>query len=125
MTRFFVGNIAYSLSEQEFADALNDLGARVESVRIVMDRENRIPRGFGFIDVLDENAEDVRRILDGALVAGRPLRISDANKQPSVRPGPPPERRNEKNYREGVRSREPEVQQRRRRGGRFGGVWED
>lgn len=88
MTRIFVGNIAYSLSEQAFSDALKeDIGVTVESVRIVIDQETQRPRGFGFVDVLDENADEALTLLDGALVSGRPLRASRANTQPGDKRG--------------------------------------
>ena len=54
----FVGNLSYSITEQELRDAFSQSGRTVHSVRIAVDRETQRPRGFAFIEVAtDADAE--------------------------------------------------------------------
>jgi len=74
----YVGNLSYSMSEDELRDAFSAFG-QVASAKILMDRETGRSRGFGFVEMPnDSEAEKAIAQLNGKDVGGRPLRINEA-----------------------------------------------
>ncbi|CAK7269483.1 hypothetical protein SEPCBS57363_003625 [Sporothrix epigloea] len=71
----FVGNIPYGLSEEQISDIFSSAG-RVVSFRLVYDRENGKPKGFGFAEYPDaDSAASAVRNLNDFEVMGRKLRV--------------------------------------------------
>ncbi len=66
----YVGNLSYSVTES----ALRELFAAYEptGARLIADR------GFGFVDVPDENAVDAIAAMNGREVEGRAINVSEA-----------------------------------------------
>ena len=50
----YVGNLAFGVTQDELAEAFTSFG-RVNSVKIIMDRETGNPRGFAFVEMTDNN----------------------------------------------------------------------
>ncbi len=74
----YVGNLSYSLSESELRDAFAAYG-EVSSVKVLMDRETGRSRGFGFVEMPNQNeAETAVEEVNGKEVGGRPLRVNEA-----------------------------------------------
>ena len=74
----YVGNLGYSLSESELRDAFANFGD-VSSVKILTDRETGRSRGFGFVEMPNQQeAEAAVANLNGKDVGGRPLRANEA-----------------------------------------------
>jgi RNA recognition motif-containing protein len=75
----YVGNLAYSLSEDELKQEFANYG-EVTSVKIIVDRENNNrSKGFGFIEMSDDAAANKAiEELNGKVVAGRNLRVNEA-----------------------------------------------
>ncbi len=74
----YVGNLSYSMSEDELRQAFSAHG-EVSSVKILMDRETGRSRGFGFVEMPNNGeAEAAIAQLNGKDVGGRPLRINEA-----------------------------------------------
>lgn len=74
----YVGNLSYSMSEDELRQAFSAHG-EVSSVKILMDRETGRSRGFGFVEMPNHGeAEAAIAQLNGKDVGGRPLRINEA-----------------------------------------------
>jgi len=74
----YVGNLSYSMSEDELRDAFGAFG-EVSSVKILMDRETGRSRGFGFVEMPNQSdGEKAIAQLNGKEVGGRPLRINEA-----------------------------------------------
>ncbi len=74
----YVGNLSYSLSESELRDAFAAFG-EVSSVKVLMDRETGRSRGFGFVEMPNQNeAETAVAEVNGKEVGGRPLRVNEA-----------------------------------------------
>ncbi len=72
------GNLSYSLSESELRDAFAAYG-EVSSVKVLMDRETGRSRGFGFVEMPNQNeAETAVAEVNGKEVGGRPLRVNEA-----------------------------------------------
>ena len=74
----FVGNMSFKTTESELRQAFEQYG-EVSSARIIMDRESNRPRGFGFVEMPnDDEARAAIQGLEGALVGGRNLRVNEA-----------------------------------------------
>lgn len=87
--RVFVGNLSYSLTEGELRAAFEENGFKVAEVAIVNDRETGQPRGFGFVTLVEEgSAKKAIQLMDGTLLARRPLRVSEAHERERRGGGP-------------------------------------
>ncbi|HAW95207.1 MAG: RNA-binding protein [Phycisphaerae bacterium] len=76
----YVGNLPFSAGDQELSDLFSQFGA-VQSARVIMDRETGRARGFGFVEMADEDARKAIEALDGSEMGGRPLRINEAQER--------------------------------------------
>lgn len=74
----FVGNMSFKTTENELREAFEQYG-EVSSARIIMDRETNRPRGFGFVEMPnDDEARAAIQGIEGALIGGRNLRVNEA-----------------------------------------------
>lgn len=73
----YVGNLPFSSTSNEVGDLFAPYGS-VLSVNLITDRETGRPRGFGFVEMDDENALAAIEALNGAALGGRTLRINEA-----------------------------------------------
>ncbi len=98
----FVGNLSFDAKESDVLKAFSSFGA-VNSVAIVMDKNGRKSRGFGFVDMPNEKqALEAIANLQGKEILGRPVNVMEAL---SKEPKPPklPFKRTGR-YKEGRRS---------------------
>jgi len=77
MKSIYVGNLPFSASEDELKALFAAYGT-VESIRLVMDRDTGQPRGFGFVEMADNEAARAIQELNGKDLGGRALRINEA-----------------------------------------------
>ena len=76
--RLYVGNLAFSTTNDELKAAFEQFGA-VESATVIMDRETGRSKGFGFVDMAnDEEAKAAIEGLDGKPLGGRNVRVNEA-----------------------------------------------
>ena len=74
----YVGNIAYTVSQEDIQEVFADYGT-VKRVTVPMDRETGRPRGFAFIEMSADAEEDAAiEALDGAEWLGREIRVNKA-----------------------------------------------
>ncbi len=74
----YVGNLNYKVKENDLMQALQEYGT-VASVKIITDRETRRSKGFGFVEMPnDEEAQKVIEQLNGAEFMGRQIVIKEA-----------------------------------------------
>lgn len=74
----FVGNIPYEATEEKLKDIFSEVGP-VVSFKLVYDRENGKPKGYGFCEYKDaETALSAMRNLNGYEIGGRSLRVDNA-----------------------------------------------
>ena len=73
----YVGNLPWTISEQELASAF-EAHAPVMSARIVSERETGRSRGFGFVEVEDNDAPKVVKEMNGFQLGGRSLIVNEA-----------------------------------------------
>lgn len=76
----YVGNLSYSATEEELRDLFEPYGP-VTEVRLV---ENR---GFGFVDVPEENVAQAIEAINGKEVGGRTLTVNEARPKSESRSG--------------------------------------
>jgi RNA recognition motif-containing protein len=81
MTTIYVGNLPFNATEQDLRALFESHGA-VESVKLINDRETGKPRGFGFVDMPQSEAQAAIQALNGFQMAGRPLRVNEAQERP-------------------------------------------
>ena len=75
--RIYVGNLPYSSSEDELRELFAQYG-EVVSCALPIDRETGRPRGFGFVEMSDEDGRKAIEALDGQPFGGRQLRVNES-----------------------------------------------
>ena len=74
----FVGNLSFRCSEDELREAFEQYG-EVSSARIISDRETQRSRGFGFVEMPnDQEARAAIEALDGRQLGGREVKVNEA-----------------------------------------------
>ena len=81
MTKIYVGNLPFSATESEVRDLFAQHGT-VDSVALPTDRETGRPRGFGFVEMPQADAQKAMEALNGFNMGGRPLRVNEAQDRP-------------------------------------------
>ncbi|PLW89394.1 RNA recognition motif domain-containing protein, partial [Mucilaginibacter sp.] len=79
----FVGSLPYSLQEADLQELFEAYG-EVSTVKIIIDRESGRSKGFGFVEMPDdEAAQKAISGLNGSEISGRSIAVSQAeNKKP-------------------------------------------
>ncbi|GGH16412.1 RNA recognition motif domain-containing protein [Mucilaginibacter phyllosphaerae] len=82
----FVGSLPYSLQEADLQELFEAYG-EVTTVKIIIDRESGRSKGFGFVEMSDdEAAQKAISGLNGSEVSGRSIAVSQAeDKKPGDR----------------------------------------
>jgi RNA recognition motif-containing protein len=76
--KLYVGNLAYSVRDQDLQDAFGAYGA-VQSAKVMMDRDTGRSKGFGFVEMgSDAEAQSAINGLNGQPVAGRAIVVNVA-----------------------------------------------
>ena len=74
----YVGNLSWGLKDQDLADLFTPYG-EVTSAKIVMDKFTQRSKGFGFVDMPnDEQAQAAIAQLNGSEVDGRNLVVNES-----------------------------------------------
>ena len=73
----YVGNLPWSTTADDLMQAFSQ-HAQVVSARIITDRETGRSRGFGFVEVSDEDAEKAVEALNGTNLGGRDIIVNEA-----------------------------------------------
>ncbi len=80
MTTLYVGNLPFNATEAEVRSLFEQHG-KVDSVKIISDRETGRPRGFGFVDMPSSDAQNAVQHMNGFEMNGRPLRVNEARER--------------------------------------------
>lgn len=74
----YVGNLSYRVREADLQQIMEDYGS-VSSVKVVMDRDTGKSKGFGFVEMAnDDEASKVIAELNGAEYEGRTMVVKEA-----------------------------------------------
>ena len=77
-SNLYVGNLSFDLGEKDIEELFAPFG-EVVSVNVVTDRQTGRPRGFGFVEMAqEEDAKKAIESLDGKEVKGRNLTVNVA-----------------------------------------------
>jgi len=75
--RIYVGNLSLQTTEQNLFALFEQIG-QVASVTIITDRDTDQSKGFAFVEMGDEDAEQAIAQLNGTEVGGRSLTVNAA-----------------------------------------------
>ena len=79
--KVYVGNLAYSVGEKDLEDLFAQHG-KVESVKVIMDRDTGRSKGFAFVEFANsEDAQTAMKALDGTDLQGRALKVNESKPQ--------------------------------------------
>ena len=85
-TKLYVGNLAYTTTEDELREKFSQFG-EVESVNVIMDRDTGRSKGFGFVEMGSEDAAQAAiEAMNGTEIDGRTIKVSESKPQ-ERRPG--------------------------------------
>lgn len=83
MKNIYVGNLDFKVTEDELRQAFSAYG-QVDNVTILKDRDTGQPRGFGFVEMAnDEEAEKAISGMNGAQLGSRALNVNEARPKES------------------------------------------
>jgi len=81
--RLYVGNLAWSVTDQDLHDTFAEVGG-VENSQVIIDRTTNRSRGFGFVEMAtDAAAEEAIKKLNGHDIKGRAIRVNEAQARSS------------------------------------------
>ncbi|MCG7857098.1 RNA-binding protein [Flavihumibacter sediminis] len=74
----YVSNLSFNVEDEDLREFFAEYG-EVTSARVIMDKFTNKSRGFGFVEMSDdESAQKAIAELDGGMVEGRAIRVSVA-----------------------------------------------
>ena len=74
----YVGNLPYSLSEDDLKAAFSQFG-EVSSANIIMDRMSGQSKGFGFVEMPESSeADEAIKALNESALNGRNIKVNEA-----------------------------------------------
>ena len=74
----YVSNLGISINDAELNKLFASYGT-VKSAKVIVDKLTNQSRGFGFVEMTDENAaEAAMKGLNGTMVEGRALKVNEA-----------------------------------------------
>jgi cold-inducible RNA-binding protein len=75
--KVYVGNLSFNTNESDVRSAFEPYGT-VESVTIITDRDTGRSKGFGFVEMSEEDANKAIAGLSGSQLDGRALTVNEA-----------------------------------------------
>ena len=78
--KLYVGNLHWSTGEAELEEMFAGIG-EVRSANVITDRDTGRSRGFGFVEMSDDDAKRAIEELNGNEVDGRAIRVNEAEEK--------------------------------------------
>lgn len=78
--KIYVGNLPWSTTDASLEELFTTVGA-VTSARVITDRDSGRSRGFGFVEMSQEDGQQAIADLNGHEIESRALRVNEANEQ--------------------------------------------
>lgn len=76
--KIYVGNLSYTMTNEDLEELFKAFGEVTES-NIIIDRETRHSKGFGFVEMPNQaEGDEAIRQLDGKEVDGRSIKVNVA-----------------------------------------------
>lgn len=76
--KLFVGNIPNRTTEDELTSVFSQYG-EIQSLKIITDRETGRSRGFGFVEMSDNDARSAIDALNDSDMEGRTITVNEAH----------------------------------------------
>ena len=87
MLNIYVGNLPYNTGNEELSQLFSQFGT-IQRATVVMDRETGRSRGFGFVEMDDQdNGRVAIEALNGQDFGGRALTVNEAKPRPDRQGG--------------------------------------
>jgi len=81
-SKLYVGNLNYSITEEELKQFFAEKGVEVKEVRLIKDKFSGRSKGFGFADLESEDkVQEAISLTDGQDLKGRKVRVSKARER--------------------------------------------
>jgi RNA recognition motif-containing protein len=80
VTKLFVGNLPFTATDDSVRALFSQHGT-VEKVALITDRETGRPRGFGFVEMSNDDASRAMQALNGTDFDGRSLKVNEAQER--------------------------------------------
>jgi cold-inducible RNA-binding protein len=88
LKKIYVGNLSWNTSEQDMEQMFSEFG-QVSSAKLILDRDTGRSRGFGFVEMEDDQAAmAAMEALNAKEIDGRPLTVNEARPRQPRRSGP-------------------------------------
>jgi RNA recognition motif-containing protein len=81
----YVGNLPWSATEEDVRKAFAAFG-EVQSVKFIEDKETGRFRGFGFVEMDAQGADEAIEALDGSDFGGRAIKVNEAKPREERKP---------------------------------------
>jgi RNA recognition motif-containing protein len=82
MAKLYVGNLSFGVTDEGLHQLFTSNGIKVESARVITDRDTGRSRGFGFVELgADEDMARAIAQLNGFNLEGRMLQVNEARPQ--------------------------------------------
>jgi RNA recognition motif-containing protein len=78
--KLYVGNLPWSTGEAELEEMFAGIGT-VSSANVITDRDTGRSRGFGFVEMSDDDAKRAIEELNGNEVDGRAIKVNEAEEK--------------------------------------------
>jgi RNA recognition motif-containing protein len=75
--RIYVGNLSYQTTENDISNLFGQIG-EVESANIITDRDTGRSKGFGFVEMGNDDADKAIAQLNGTELNGRTITVNEA-----------------------------------------------
>jgi len=80
LMRIYVGNLPFNCGDEDLRQAFEQFG-QVVDVKVIVDRETGRSRGFGFVEMKDEDGPEAIEKMNGYDMGGRPLVVNEAQER--------------------------------------------
>jgi RNA recognition motif-containing protein len=75
----YVGNLAYSVTDENLGAMFGEFGA-VESAKVIIDKFSNRSKGFGFVEMPNNSeADQAIKALNGKFLDGRNIKVNPAS----------------------------------------------
>ena len=78
--KLYVGNLPWSTTDNDLEDLFASIGP-VSSAQVITDRETGRSRGFGFVEMSQEDGSRAIDELNGRQISGRDIRVNEARER--------------------------------------------
>src|SRR4026208_2352555 len=83
MSRLYIGNLPHQTTDVELQSWVEAHGFKVETLQVIKDLDTGASRGFAFAELPEVlNAEEAVTALNGQIMEGHNLRVSEARPLP-------------------------------------------